>query len=111
LRPDRLVVGEVRGAEALDLLRATQTGHAGVLATVHAGSTLQALERLELLVLGAGTALPLAAIRTQIAASFPYVVCLQRSAGRRRLSALSHVAGCVCDHSGYRLEPIYPTKE
>ena len=66
MRPDRLVVGEVRGGEALDMLQALNTGHDGSMSTIHANGTADALARLETLVLMADTGLPLAAVRAQI---------------------------------------------
>src|ERR687895_1356374 len=67
MRPDRLIVGEVRGPEALDLLIALSTGHAGSLCTIHAGSAAEALRRFETLAVIGGGGLPIAAIRDQIA--------------------------------------------
>src|SRR5262249_45087486 len=66
MRPDRIIVGEVRGGEALDMLQALNTGHEGSLSTVHANGPREALRRLETLALFAGVALPLAAVRSQI---------------------------------------------
>lgn len=86
MRPDRIVVGEVRGAEALDLLVAMNTGHEGALSTLHANSAADGLARLETMVLLAGTGLPLAAIRAQVGASLDLVVHVARLAeGRRRV--------------------------
>ncbi len=70
MRPDRIIVGEVRGAETLDMLQAMNTGHDGSLTTIHANSPRDALARLEMLVLMAGVDLPLRAIREQIAGAF-----------------------------------------
>ena len=67
MRPDRIIVGEVRGAEALDMLQAMNTGHDGSLSTVHANSTRDALARIETMVLMAGFDLPIKAIRQQVA--------------------------------------------
>ena len=83
MRPDRIVVGEVRGAEALDMLAAMSTGHDGSLSTVHAGSPEEALRRLETLALMAGVGLPHAAIREQVADAIDLVVHQARAAGRR----------------------------
>jgi pilus assembly protein CpaF len=92
MRPDRLVVGEVRGGEALDMLQALNTGHEGSLSTIHANGTADALRRLETLVLLADDGLPLAAIRTQIGASVDAVVFLARRAGGvRRIEAIAEV--------------------
>ena len=92
MRPDRIVVGEVRGAEALDLLTALSTGHDGSLSTVHAGSPAEALRRIETLALMAGLGLPHAALREQVADAFDLVVCQARAAdGTRRIVAVAEV--------------------
>jgi pilus assembly protein CpaF len=78
MRPDRIVIGEVRGAEALDLLTALNTGHRGALSTVHANSSADALRRLETLALMAGIGLPHAAIREQLSRAFELIVQLER---------------------------------
>ena len=92
MRPDRIVVGEVRGAEALDLLMALSTGHDGSLSTVHAGSPVEALRRVETLALMAGLGLPHAALREQVADAFDLVVCQARAAdGTRRVVAVAEV--------------------
>ena len=92
MRPDRIVVGEVRGAEALDLLMALSTGHDGSLSTVHAGSPVEALRRVETLALMAGLGLPHAALREQVADAFDLVVCQARGAdGARRVVAVAEV--------------------
>jgi pilus assembly protein CpaF len=87
MRPDRIVIGEVRGAEALDLLTALNTGHRGALSTVHANSPADALRRLETLALMAGVGLPHAAIREQLGRGFELVVHLDRLADGRRVVA------------------------
>jgi len=92
MRPDRIIVGEVRGAEALDLLSALTTGHAGSLCTIHAGSAAEALRRLETLALMADVGLPIGAIRDQIADAVDLVVCQARGAdGGRRIVEVSEV--------------------
>jgi len=97
LRPDRLVLGEVRGEEAFDLLQALNTGHSGSLSTIHANGPGDALTRLENLVLLAGLGLPLSAIRAQIRAAVDAVVHVVRSPGAGRTVAavaeLSHSRG------------------
>ena len=82
MRPDRIVVGEVRGPEALDMLTALSTGHDGSLSTIHAGTPAEALRRVETLALMAGLGLPHAALREQVADAFDLVVCQARG-GRR----------------------------
>ncbi|HEX2105336.1 MAG TPA: CpaF family protein [Solirubrobacteraceae bacterium] len=92
MRPDRIVVGEVRGAEALDMLSAMSTGHDGSLCTVHAGSPAEALRRLETLALMAGVGLPHAAIREQVADAVDLVVHQARAGGgARRVVAVAEV--------------------
>ena len=98
LRPDRLVVGEVRGGEALDLLQALNTGHVGCLATVHANGPADALRRIETLVLLAGVGLPLGAVRAQLAAAVDAVVHVARGAnGARRVTAVAEVGAATAD--------------
>jgi pilus assembly protein CpaF len=92
MRPDRIVVGEVRGAEALDMLQAMNTGHDGSLSTVHANSPRDALVRLETMVLMAGYDLPLKAIRQQIASALDLVIHLERlHDGTRKVMAITEV--------------------
>lgn len=94
MRPDRIVVGECRGGEALDMLQAMNTGHDGSLTTTHANSPAEAIARIETLVLMGGVDLPSRAIREQIAASIHLVVQQSRlSDGTRRISAVSEVSG------------------
>jgi pilus assembly protein CpaF len=92
MRPDRIVIGEVRGPEALDLLTALNTGHRGALSTVHANSPADALRRLETLALMAGVGLPHAAIREQLGRGFELIVHLERLIdGRRVVTELAEV--------------------
>jgi len=92
MRPDRIVVGEVRGAEALDMLQAMSSGHDGSLSTVHAGSAEEALRRVETLAMMADVGLPHGAIREQVAAAIDLVVHQARMRdGSRRVVALSEV--------------------
>jgi pilus assembly protein CpaF len=92
MRPDRLIVGEVRGGEALDLLQALNTGHDGSLSTVHANSAADALTRIETLALLGGVALPHAAVRAQVGASVDAVVHVARLRdGTRRVEAIAEV--------------------
>src|SRR5205823_3810126 len=92
MRPDRLVVGECRGAETLDMLQALNTGHDGSLATVHSNSAADALVRIETMALMGDVALPLAAIRTQIASAIDVVIFVERTKdGRRRVAEIRDV--------------------
>ena len=94
MRPDRLLLGEVRGGEALDLLQALNTGHDGSLSTIHANSPRDALSRLETLTLMAGADLPLRAVREQVVSAVQLVVQQQRLPnGSRRVTHLSEVTG------------------
>jgi pilus assembly protein CpaF len=98
MRPDRIVIGEVRGAEALDMLQAMNTGHEGSLSTVHANSPRDALSRLETMILMAGTNLPQRAMRDQIASALDVVVQVQRlSDGTRRVTSIVEVTGMEGD--------------
>src|SRR5216117_419350 len=98
MRPDRIIVGEVRGPETLDMLQAMNTGHEGSLTTIHANSHRDALSRLETLVLTAGVELPHRAIREQIASAFDVLVQIQRLVdGSRRISHISEVVGMESD--------------
>lgn len=94
MRPDRIVVGEVRGAEALDMLQAMNTGHEGSLTTVHANSPRDALSRLETLVLLAGVELSQRSIREQIGSAFDLIVQIKRVAdGSRKVVSITEVTG------------------
>jgi len=92
LRPDRLVIGEIRGGEALDLLQALNTGHAGSMSTIHANTPLDCLYRLETCALLSGVEIPLTALRSQVASAIDAVVHTARLAdGSRKLMAISEV--------------------
>jgi pilus assembly protein CpaF len=94
MRPDRIIVGEVRGAETLDMLQAMNTGHDGSLTTIHANSARDALHRLEMLVLMAGVELPVKAIREQIAGGFDLLVHIARLVdGSRRITQITEITG------------------
>jgi pilus assembly protein CpaF len=98
MRPDRIVVGEVRGAEALDMLQAMNTGHEGSVSTLHANSPRDVLSRLETMVLMAGMDLPLRAIREQISSAVDIVVHQTRlKDGTRRITHVSEVEGMEAD--------------
>jgi pilus assembly protein CpaF len=98
MRPDRVILGEIRGAEALDMLQAMNTGHDGSLATVHANSPRDALSRVENMVAMAGFELPIKAVRTQIASAIHLVLQISRlEDGSRRMTALSEIVGMEGD--------------
>ena len=106
LRPDRIPIGEVRGAEALDLLKAWGTGHPGGVGTIHAGSALGTLRRLEQLIQESVVTVP----RALIAETIDVIAVLVRDGTGRRLSELVHVEGL--DAAGaYRLVPLVPATE
>ena len=105
MRPDRIVVGECRGAEAIDMLAAMNTGHDGSLTTLHANSPRDALSRLETMVLMAGKELPLLAIRDQIARAIQLIVQQTRLAdGRRMVTAVDEITGL--ESGQIQLQPL-----
>jgi pilus assembly protein CpaF len=107
MRPDRIVVGECRAGEALDMLQAMNTGHDGSLTTTHANSPAEAVARLETLCLMSGVDLPSRAIREQIATSVDVIVQQSRySDGSRRVSAVAEVVG-VNDAGEVELRPLF----
>jgi len=120
MRPDRLVVGEVRGAEALDLLQAMNTGHEGTLSTCHANSPADALARLETMALFAELGLPLAAVRAQLVASLDIVVhVVRRGDGTRAVTEVAEVVARpvdgvrtrrLADTGGVLAEPARPAR-
>lgn len=91
MRPDRIIVGECRGGEALDLLQAMNTGHGGSMSTVHANSPVETLRRLETLALFSGEEIPLRFLRAQVASAINLVVQLQRLAGKRSVVSIAEV--------------------
>ncbi len=94
MRPDRIIVGEVRGAEALDMLQAMNTGHDGSLSTVHANSTRDALSRVETMVLMAGLPLPVRVLREYIASAINLIIHVARlSDGTRKITRVTEVVG------------------
>ena len=111
MRPDRIIVGEVRGPEALDMLQAMNTGHDGSLSTLHANTPADAMGRLETLVLMA-VDMPVRAIREQIVAAIDLVVQVTRFAnGRRRVTAISEVKHIDPDTGVIRLEDIFTMRD
>ncbi len=98
MRPDRIVIGECRGPEALDMLQAMNTGHDGSLSTLHANTPRDALARLETMVLMAGYDLPLRAIREQIASAVDLMIQIERMAdGTRRVVAITEIQRMEAD--------------
>lgn len=110
MRPERIVVGEVRGKEALDMLQAMNTGHDGSLSTGHANSSLDMLSRLETMVLTGSEALPLNAVRKQIASSIDIIIHLSRIRDKtRKVVEISEV--CGLENGEIKLNPIYEFME
>jgi pilus assembly protein CpaF len=98
MRPDRIVVGEVRGGEALDMLQAMNTGHDGSLTTIHSNSPRDTISRLETLCLMAGLELPVRSIREQIASAIDLIVHQSRlKDGSRKVTSITEVAGMEGD--------------
>jgi pilus assembly protein CpaF len=96
MRPDRIIVGEVRGGEALDMLQAMNTGHEGSLSTLHANSTQDAMSRLETMVLMAGVELPLVVVREQVGSAVHFIVQVARLGdGSRRVVEIAEIGGVV----------------
>jgi pilus assembly protein CpaF len=109
MRPDRIIVGEVRGKEALDMLQAMNTGHDGSLSTGHANSTKDMLSRLETMILSYGN-LPLEAIRQQIVSSIDIMIHLGRLRDKsRKVIEIVEIAGL--DNREIRLNPLFIFKE
>src|SRR5689334_21654856 len=108
-RPDRILLGEVRGGEAFDLLQALNTGHSGTLSTIHANSADQALRRFASCVLQSGVDLPYTAIRHGIGECVQLLVHLDRCQMRRLVTQLVHVRGYDPESDRYHLVPMGPT--
>ncbi|HZZ71799.1 MAG TPA: ATPase, T2SS/T4P/T4SS family, partial [Pirellulales bacterium] len=106
MRPDRILLGEVRGGEALDMLQAMNTGHEGSLSTIHANDTLDALSRLEVMVSMAGFELPVSVVRRYIASAVTLLVHVARlKGGVRRVTRISELAGL--ENGEYRLRELF----
>ena len=106
MRPDRIIVGEVRGSEVWDMLQAMNTGHEGSLTTIHANSARDALARLEMMVAMTGFELPVDVVRQYISAGIKLIVHLARlRGGRRRVIQIAEIAEVT--PGGYRLEDVF----
>jgi pilus assembly protein CpaF len=106
MRPDRIIVGEVRGAEVWDMLQAMNTGHEGSLTTVHANSSRDALARLEMMVAMTGFEMPVSVVRQYIAAGIKLIVHVARlKGGVRRVVQISEIAGV--EDGFYRMEDVF----
>jgi pilus assembly protein CpaF len=107
LRPDRILLGEVRGAEAFDLLGALNTGHSGTLSTAHADSARQALTRFATCVMMAGVDLPYHVVRAQIGEGLDLIVHLERRPGKRQVTEVLRVHGYDAAQDRFELESLY----
>lgn len=106
MRPDRIIVGEVRGAEAFDMLQAMNTGHDGSITTLHANSPIDAIHRIESMVLMGETQLPITAIREYIESAIDIIIEVKRlSDGRRKVTNISEVVGFNGDE--IKLEKLF----
>jgi len=106
-RPDRILLGEIRGAEAFDLLQLLNTGHSGTISTVHANSPAQALSRFTSCVLQSGVELPYLAIKNNIADSLNILVHLERRPGRRFISEVAEISGYKPELDRYDLNVLF----
>jgi pilus assembly protein CpaF len=108
MRPDRILIGEVRGGEALDLLNALNSGHGGTMCSLHANSASNALSKLETLVLFAGEELPQRAIRSQIANAVDMVIQMSRLRdGSRRLVEIVEIESSLDAAGNYKTNPLF----
>jgi len=110
-RPDRILLGEIRGSEAFDLLQLLNTGHSGTLSTVHANSAKQALNRFITCVLQSGVELPYRAIKINIADSLNILIHLERRPGRRFVSEVAEISGYESEIDRYNLRPLFNRTE
>ena len=106
MRPDRIIVGEARGGEVLEMLQAMNTGHEGSMSTVHANDTRDALDRLEMMIALAGVDMPTLIARQYIASAIHILVHITRlSTGERKVTRISELAACRDGH--YQIEDIF----
>ena len=110
-RPDRIVLGEIRGAEAFDLLQLLNTGHSGTISTVHANSAFQAINRFTSCVLQSNVELPYRAIKSNIADSLNLLVHVERRPGLRFVSEVLEIAGYSPDADRYDLKQVFAREE
>jgi len=110
-RPDRILLGEIRGAEAFDLLQLLNTGHSGTISTVHANSALQAINRFTSCVLQSNVELPYRAIKSNIADSLNLLVHVERRPGIRFVSEVLEIAGYSSDADRYDLKRVFVREE
>ena len=110
-RPDRIILGEIRGGEAFDLLQLLNTGHSGTLSTVHASSAQQAISRFTSCVLQSGVELPYRAIKNNIGDSLNVIIQIERRPGRRFVSEVLEIGGYSGDTDQYRLTQVFAANE
>jgi len=106
-RPDRIILGEIRGGEAFELLQLLNTGHSGTLSTVHANSATQGISRFTTCVLQSGVEMPYRAIKTNIADSLNIIVQIERRPGSRFISEVFEIRGYAQETDQYDLREIY----
>ena len=109
-RPDRIILGEIRGGEAFDLLQLLNTGHSGTLSTVHASSAQQAISRFTSCVLQSGVELPYRAIKNNIGDSLNVIIQLERRPGRRYVSQVLDIQAYDAERDQYELSSVYEEK-
>lgn len=109
-RPDRIILGEIRGGEAFDLLQLLNTGHSGTLSTVHATSAQQGLSRFTNCVLQSGIELPYRAIKANIADSLNLIVQLERRPGTRKVTVVLEIKGYDSERDRYEFNPVYTSE-
>ena len=110
MRPDRIIVGEVRGSEAFDMMQAMNTGHTGSMTTMHANTPIDAMNRLETMILMAGMEIPISAIREYTTNAIDIVVEIERlNDGRRKITNISEVVGLKDDQ--IELKEIFTFKQ
>ena len=110
LRPDRIILGEVRGGEAFDLLQALNTGHSGSFSTIHANSAPEAISRFATCVLMSGIDLPYRVIRQNIGESLDMVIQLKRQSGKRTVAQVLRIKGYIPAEDYYEFETLYQSK-
>jgi len=110
-RPDRIILGEIRGAEAFDLLQLLNTGHSGTISTIHANSAAQAISRFVSCVLQSGVEIPYVAIKTNIADSLNVIVQIERRPGIRFVSEVLEIRGFDIESEAHRSESVYFRKD
>ena len=106
-RPDRIILGEIRGGEAFDLLQLLNTGHSGTLSTVHANSAAQGISRFTTCVLQSGVEMPYRAVKANIAESLNIIVQIERRPGRRYVSEVLQIRGYDPESDRYDLAVVF----